>query len=118
MKILSEALDNPSHKHVDALNWLLRYLNRTQEFGITYLGHKDPHQSQYVTSLTLHGYYDATWGCDESDWKSRYGYVFLLAGGVVSWWSGKQDVVATSRSSTVHAEYIGQDYATKELVWI
>ena len=38
-----------------------------------------------------------------------------MAGGAISWWSGKQPVVATS---TTHAEYIGQDYAARELIWI
>ena len=33
----------------------------------------------------------------------------------MSWWSGKTDVVA---SSTTHAEYIGQDFAARELEWI
>jgi hypothetical protein len=41
--------------------------------------------------------------------------VFLIGGGAVSWWSGKQDIVATS---TTHAEYVAQDSATRELVWI
>ena len=65
--------------------------------------------------IALHGYYDADWARDEDDRKSRSGYVFLLAGGAVSWWSGKQDLVATS---TTHAEYMGQDHATRELMWI
>ena len=115
VKVLSEALDNPSHKHVDALKWLLRYLNGTQGYGITYLGHSDPRQKGRELSLELHGYYDADWARDVSDRKSRCGFVFSMSGGVVSWWSGKQEVVATS---TVHAEYIGQDYATRELMWI
>ena len=42
MKIFSEALDNPSQKHIDALHWMLRYLAGTRNYGITYLGHRDP----------------------------------------------------------------------------
>jgi hypothetical protein len=114
-KVLSEALDNPSKKHVDAFYWLLRYLKGTQGYGITYIGHKDPQYEPQKTSLSLHGYFDADWARDVSDRKSRCGYVFLMAGGAVSWWSGKQPVVATS---TTHAEYIGQDYAARELIWI
>ena len=70
-------------------------------------------QSDILTEL--HGYYDADWARDEHDRTSRSGYVFLLAGGVISWWSGKQEVVATS---TTQAEYIGQEHATRELMWI
>jgi hypothetical protein len=115
VKVLSEALDNPSRKHVDAFYWLLRYLNGSRGHGITYLGHNDPRRKQSHISVSFQGYYDADWAGDVHDRKSRYGYVFLMAGGAVSWWSGKQDVVATS---TTHAEYIAQDYATRELIWI
>jgi transposase InsO family protein len=115
VKMLSEVLDNPSKKHVQGLNWLLRYLSGTPDYGITYIGHKDPRRRHSQTNTVLHGYYDADWARDEHDRKSRSGYVFLLAGGAISWWSGKQDLVATS---TTHAEYIGQDQAARELVWI
>jgi hypothetical protein len=115
VKMLSEVLDNPSQKHMNALTWLLRYLSGTTGYGITYIGHKDPRQNQSQINTTLHGYYDADWARDEHDRKSRSGYVFLLAGGAISWWSGKQELVATS---TTHAEYIGQDHAARELVWL
>ena len=115
VKLLSEVLDNPSKKHMDALHWLLRYLAGTVGFGITYLGHKDPRRNKSGPVLSLHGYYDADWARDEFDRRSRSGYVFQLAGGAISWWSGKQELVATS---TTHAEYVGQDHATRELLWI
>lgn len=38
-----------------------------------------------------------------------------MAGAAINWWSGKEDLVA---SSTVHAEYIGQDAAARELEWL
>jgi hypothetical protein len=115
VKVLSEALDNPSQKHVDAFYWLLRYLKGTPGYGITYIGRNDPRNNSQVASIALQGYFDADWARDVSDRKSRCGYVFLMAGGAISWWSGKQPVVATS---TTHAEYIGQDYAARELIWI
>lgn len=115
VKVLSEALDNPSEKHFQALKWLLRYLNGTRGFGITYYGRDDPKCKESSVRLDLHGFYDADWGGDEFDRKSRCGYVFLLSGGAISWWSGKQEIVA---SSTTHAEYIGQDAASRELEWI
>jgi hypothetical protein len=113
VKQLAEAFDNPGKNHIDALKWLLRYLVGSKDFVITYLGWKDPRSTKF--NVKLHGYYDADWARDEHDSKSRSGYVFLIGGGAVSWWSGKQDIVATS---TTHAEYVAQDCATRELVWI
>ena len=113
VKQLAEAFDNPGMNHINALRWLLRYLAGSRDFVITYLGWKDPRRTK--SNVKLHGYYDADWARDEHDSKSRSGYVFLIGGGAVSWWSGKQNIVATS---TTHAEYVAQDSATRELVWI
>lgn len=115
VKMLSEALDNPSINHTEALKWLLRYLNGTRGWGITYYGKDDPKRHDLSKKFELHGYYDANWGQDAFDRKSRSGYVFMLSGGAVTWGSGKQELVA---ASTTHAEYIGQDSAARELEWI
>jgi hypothetical protein len=114
VKMLSEALDNPGVKHLQALKHLLRYLNGTQTLGITYYGKDDPQWQQIKGQQPngMHGFYDANWGEDTHDGKSRCGYVFMYAGGPVSWWSGKQSVVATS---TTHAEFIAQDFAGREV---
>lgn len=115
VKILSECLDDPSPKHIDSLLWLLRYLNGTRGFGIEYIGKDDPRARNSNLNLSLHGYHDADWAQDPHDRTSRTGYVFLMAGGAISWWSGKQAEVATS---TTHAEYISQDAATREMTWL
>jgi hypothetical protein len=39
----------------------------------------------------------------------------MFAGGPISWWSGKQSVVATS---TTHAEFVAQDFAGREVAWL
>ena len=46
---------------------------------------------------------------------STSGYVFNLSGGVVSWMSKKQSVVALS---TIEEEYMAATYASKEAVWL
>eukprot|EP00253_Pinus_taeda_P023235 PITA_23235 len=47
--------------------------------------------------------------------RSTSGYVFTLAGGVISWMSKLQNVVALS---TTEAEYIAASHACKEEIWL
>ena len=63
----------------------------------------------------LIGYSDADWGGDLAERKSTSGYVFLLAGGAISWSSKKQSTVALS---TTEAEYIAMCHASKEAIWL
>jgi hypothetical protein len=116
-KMFAEALDNPSVKHMQALKYLLRYLKGTQTLGITYYGRYDPYwqQIKHLQPSGVHGFYDANWGEDKYDAKSRCGYLFKLSGGPISWWSGRQPVIATS---TTHAEFIAQDFAGREVAWM
>ena len=53
-------------------------------------------------------------GCVDSR-KSTFGYIFLLAGGAVSWKSGKQSVIATS---TMEAEFVAYFEATVHALWL
>ena len=47
--------------------------------------------------------------------KSTSGYVFLVAGGAISWKSKKQSLVATS---SCEAEYVASCMASKEAIWL
>jgi hypothetical protein len=58
-------------------------------------------------------YCDADWA-SSYDRKSISGYVFLLAGGAVSWSSKKQATVALS---TAEAEYVAATHAAKQILW-
>ena len=49
------------------------------------------------------------------DKKSTTGYIFIMERGVVSCWSAKQFVIA---SSTVEAEYVACYEATRHAVWL
>ena len=65
--------------------------------------------------LVVNGYVDASFDTDPDDSKSQTGYVFLLNGGAVSWYSSKQSVVA---GSMCEAEYIAASEAANEGVWM
>ena len=80
--------------HWTAVNNILKYLKRTQDMFHVYGGDKE---------LVVNGYVNARFDTDPDDSKSQTGYVFILNGGVVSWCSSKQSVVA---GSTCEAEYI------------
>ena len=44
--------------------------------------------------LVVKGYVDASFDIDLDDSKSQTGYMYILNGGVVSWCSSKQSIVA------------------------
>ena len=65
--------------------------------------------------LEVVGYSDSDYaGCVDSR-KSTFGYMFLLAGGAVSWKSGKQSVIATS---TMEAEFIACFETSIHALWL
>ena len=63
----------------------------TTYYAICYQGRPGPNK---VTDV--HGFVDASWDVDLDRRISTSGYVFNLFGGVISWMSKRQDVVALS----------------------
>ena len=101
---LSQHAESPSNFHWISAKRVLRYLNSSRDYGIVFNGNKP---------LTPEGFSDADWaGCKLSR-KSTSGFLFLFAGGAVSWRSRKQTCVATS---TCEAEYIAMCMAVKESI--
>jgi hypothetical protein len=83
----------------------LRYLRGTTSFRI--------HYSRYPPALE--GYSDSNWISDVDETKITSGYVFTLAGVVVSWRSCKQTVLI---KSTTEAELVALEIATNEVEWL
>ena len=71
------------------------------------------HYTQYPP--VLEGYSDANWISGSTDSKSTSGYVFTLAGAVVSWKSCKQTCIARS---TMESWFIALDTAANEAKWL
>ena len=104
--VLGRYLSNPGMDHWIAAKRVMRYLQRTKDFMLTY---------RKSDQLEIIGYSDSDFaGCQDSR-KSTSGYVFLLAGGAISWRSAKQSIVA---SSTMAAEYIAMYEASNQAVWL
>ncbi|XP_075111825.1 secreted RxLR effector protein 161-like [Nicotiana tabacum] len=92
--MLGRYQSNPGLDHWKAGKRVLRYLQGTKDFKLTY---------KCSDSLDVIGYSDSDLGGCKDTGKSTSGYIFLLAGGAVSWRSVKQTIVATS---TMEAEFI------------
>ena len=89
----------PNQSHWTAAKRVLRYL---KGMGILYKGDSG-----------MQGYSDADWAGDTDDRKSTSGYMFLIAGGPVSWKSRTSTVAL----SAAEAEYVALSAATQECMW-
>lgn len=70
---------------------------------------------RHSSILDVVGYTDADYAGCVDDRKSTSGYVFMMAGGAVSWKSVKQTLTATS---TMEAEYVACYEATCHALWL
>lgn len=103
---LSQFLENPSEDHWRAAKRVLRYIKKTMDLGIVYKPCESPD--------TLIAYSDSSWASEIDSRKSITGVCLMLNGGIVSWRSKKQSLVA---DSTMYAEYIAAHACTREVVW-
>jgi len=83
----------------------LRYIKGTLDATFSYGG----------LESTIRGYVDSDFAGDLKKRKSTVGYVFTITGGVVSWVSKLQTIVALS---TTEAEYMAATQACKEATWM
>ena len=80
VNVLGRYLSNPGHDHWVAAKKVMRYLQRTKDFMLVY---------RRVDNLEVVGYSDSDFGGCSDDRKSTSGYIFMLAGGAISWKSVK-----------------------------
>ncbi|GJS01209.1 putative RNA-directed DNA polymerase [Tanacetum coccineum] len=79
---------------------VLRYLQRTKEYKLTYT---------ITDNLEVIGYSDSDFAKCKDTSRSAVGYIFMLSGGPISWKSKKQVLTTTS---TMMAEYVSVYNAT------
>lgn len=104
--MLGRYLSNPGMDHWKAVKRVMRYLQRTKEYMLTY---------RRSDKLEVIGYSDSDFaGCQDSR-KSTSGYIYLLAGGAISWRSAKQTLIA---SSTMAAEFVACYEASNQGIWL
>ena len=94
MGMLGRYLSNPRSQHWKAAKKVLRYLQGTKDLMLTY---------RRTSLLDVVGFCDADFASCIDDKKSTMGYIFMMAGGLVSWKSVKQTLTASStRQSMWH----------------
>ena len=104
--MLGRYQSNPGLDHWKAAKKVLRYLQGTKEYMLTYRG---------SDHLEVIGYSDSDYaGCVDTR-KSTCGYLYLLAGGAISWKSVKQSVIVTS---TMEAEFMACFEAMVQAKWL
>ena len=104
--VLGRYLSNPGMQHWKASKRMMCYLKRTKGYTLTY---------QKYENLEIIGHLDSNFaGCQDSK-RSTYGYIFMLAGGAISWKSAKQTLITFS---TMVAEFIACFEASNHGIWL
>lgn len=107
--VVSRFMSRPDATHWTAVQWVLRYMLKTQDVGLVF------RKQSSDKSFSVEGFSDSDFGGDLDKRRSTTGYVFKVGGNTVSWKSGLQQVVALS---TTEAEYISLVEAIKEGLWL
>jgi hypothetical protein len=104
--MLGQYQSNPGMEHWKARKKVMRYLQGTKDYNLTY---------RHIDHLEVVGYSDSDFaGCVDSR-KYTSGEIFLLARRAISWRSSKQTIVATS---TMEAEFIACYKVTTQALWL
>ena len=97
---------NPKKSHLEAAKRILRYLKGTENLGLWY---------PVDDNIELTGYSDADYGGCRIDRKSTSGTCQFLGNKLISWFSKKQNTVATS---TTGAEYVAVGSCCAQILWL
>ena len=106
VSLLARFQSNPGLDHWNALMHVIGYIKNTMDLGLTY---------SRAFDISPVAYADADyWGCRDTR-RSTSGYVFMMAGGAVTWSSKCQ---ATVVLSTVEAEYVLMSRCAQQMLWM
>ena len=106
VSLLARFQSNPGIDHWKALLHVVGYIKNTIDFGLTYSRDSEISPMAYV---------DADYGGCRDTRRSTSGYVFIMAGGAVTWSSKRQATVALS---TVEAEYVAMSRCAQQMLWM
>ena len=106
VSLLARFQSNPGIDHWKALLHVVGYIKNTIDFGLTYSRDSEISPMAYV---------DADYGGCRDTRRSTSGYVFIMAGGAVTWSSKRQATIALS---TVEAEYVAMSRCAQQMLWM
>jgi len=106
VSLLSWFQADPGITHWNALMHVVGSVKNTLDYGLTY---------SRDAELTPLAYVDADYGGCRDTCRSTSGYVFMMAGGPVTWSSKRQATVALS---TVEAEYVAMSRCAQQMQWM
>jgi hypothetical protein len=106
VSLLARFQSNPGKEHWNALMHVIGYIKNTLDFGLTY---------SHDYELSPYAFIDSDYGGCRDTWRLTSGYVFIMAGGAVSWSSKRQATIALS---TVEAEYVAMSRCAQQMVWM
>lgn len=109
--VLSRYMSKPGQVHWNAAKGVLRYLKKTKDYGLC-LGQLNEEGDE---KFNVVGFCDSDYATDKDTRRSRTGYLFLMNGSLITWYSKLQKTVACS---TAEAEYMSVSACVKEALWL
>jgi len=106
VNLLARFAHNPGKAHWNTLKHVLGYIKGTLDYTIRYRAGATLDPVRYVDSDFA--------GCKNTR-RSTEGNIFMVAGGLVSWETKRQDMVALS---TVEAKFMAFSQATTQALWL
>ena len=103
--VLSRYMLTPGREHRTIVKKILRYLRGMIDYAFCYQG-----KPRFNKQVQIHGFLNSYWVGDVDRRQSTNWYVFNLHGGVVSWMSRRQSIIALS---TIEVEYMVATHASK-----
>lgn len=104
--ITSRFVKNPGYQYTEVVKTILQYLKGLRKCEIIHSNKK---------KLLIKGYSDSDWAKDKKNRKLTSNFIFILNGGLISWYSKRQSTVTLS---STEAEYIALTLATKKATWL
>lgn len=104
-------MSNPNPGHWAAVVRIYAYLARTKDVALLM---RSRGMKCEMTNQFLEGFSDSDWaGCQETR-KSHTGWMIMVGGSLVAWYSRRQTGIA---QSTTEAEYVAAGAAANEVIW-
>jgi hypothetical protein len=107
--MLTRHMKQPTHTLMTAANRVLKYLNATAKWCLSYT-----HTDRERESVNVTAYCDSDWGGDATDRTSTTGFCVYVDGSLISWGTKKQATVALS---SAEAEFMAATAAATEVIW-